>query len=379
MAKKEITTLNVGADSILNKDTELIRFEGTNQDFFWRIYGDVINPKCELVVPPTHQAIYIKDGVLQDVLEGGKYPIFEKKRSGFLGIGKKMDSAVVDIIFMNRTIKFNAKWGTKTPVLLRDPITEIPVHVRGYGEFEVGVANPKQFYLQIVGADKNFTLETLRERLYTRMLSYFGDAMMKIMHDKIMSYMDIQYFMKDIGDSLVPYLNDLFVRECGLNVFSFTVSNMGIDDEEVDQIEKALAERRQELKMKQDKMEIVAELERLEDRANARKDYEEEAKWQRELILKQLEIADKEKYYEVLKILAEHSQNKFGNINIAENNPLPPKGGNYCPECGHAYEKGAKFCPGCGKKLPGHDDKCPECGHKVDSGAKFCPNCGHKM
>ena len=356
MSKENIKVLDIGNEHVLDKDTDIIKFEGTNTDFFWRIYGEVINPDCQLVVPPTHQAIYIKDGKLQDILESGKHPIFEVTKKGFLGLGKKVDATTLDIIFMNRTIKFNALWGTMNPIPLRDPYTEIPVSLRGNGEFEVGIDNPKKFYLEIVGADKNFTLDSLRERLAVKMMAYIEPVIAKTMRDLRLSYIDIAQHKKEIADSILPEVNEMFVKDCGLKVYSFTIGVLKIADQEMEAIEECLALRRKEIKEKADAKELALELERLDDKM-----------FEREILLKLIEQADRNKYYEVLKIEAEHGGKHKG------------KGGNFCPDCGHSYEAGTKFCPECGHRLPGANVKCPKCGTEMDSATKFCPECGHKM
>lgn len=378
--KKEnkISYIASGDDRTLDPHAPFIQFEGSNTDFFYRIHGNVLNPDCKIIVPPTHQAIFIKDGKMQDVLEGGSYPLFETVKKGFLGFGKKVDAVAVDVIFMSRTVMLNAKWGTKVAVIARDPITEMPVHVTGHGEFEVSVDNPLQFYLQIVGSDRSWTLESLRERLGVRMMSFFDDALAHVMHDNIISYMDIQLHKKPIADGLVDYLNDLFKKDCGLSIRSFTVEDLGIQDDEMDAIEYELSARRREIKEKKAAKEFVEEIERLEDRANARKDLEAEMLWKKQLTLKELEAADKEKYYEVLKVLAEHAGNNAQAGTVM--NPVPPKAaGNFCPSCGSPNEVDAKFCHNCGTRMPGHKLHCPKCGKELDSGSKFCPECGAKI
>lgn len=357
MKKQTVTNMNVGDSSVINENTELIRFEGSNESFFWRTYGDVLNYKCEIVVPPTHQAIYIKDGKLQDILEGGKYRVFEEVKKGFFGIGKKVDATTVDLIFMNRTVKFNVGWGTHTPFSFRDALTNLPITVRASGQFEVRILNPKKFYLEIVGADKDFTIESLQNRLAIRMMSYVGPSIAKVIHDKMLTYIDFMPQIKDIADAIYPSVSEMFANDCGLEVCSFTIASMDILDQEKVYIEEYLAQERLELKEKRETQEIIAELERLSDK-----------EWERNLILKKLELADKEKYYEVLKAI--------GNSKTLNNNNL---GSNFCPKCGTTVSPNMQFCTGCGNRLAGHKHICSNCGKELDSGVSFCPNCGKKL
>lgn len=349
--KNEITNLKIGNAAVLNPQTALIRFEGSNTDFFWRIHGDIMNPDVKIVIPPTHQAIYIKDGHLQNVLESGTYPVFETVKKGFLGLGRKVDATVVDIIFMNRTVKFRAFWGTHNPIMARDPVTNIPVTLRGNGEFEVGIDNPKKFYLEIVGADESFTLDSLRERLHIRMMSYIESVIAKVMREKNISYTDIPIYKREISDAILPIVNDLFVKGCGLKVHSFTIDYLGIPDNEITAIESAVASTKEKEQSKAETKEVNAEQERLDDK-----------KWDRAVQAKKMEMEDNANYYEVLKV-----------------NDNAKTRGHFCPNCGHSYETGMNFCPGCGKQLANEKAVCSECGQEIKGDAKFCPQCGHKI
>lgn len=355
MKKQTVTNMNVGDSSVINENTELIRFEGSNESFFWRTYGDVLNYKCEIVVPPTHQAIYIKDGKLQDILEGGKYRVFEEVKKGFFGIGKKVDATAVDLIFMNRTAKCNVGWGSK--ILFRDVMTNLPITIITGGNFQVRVCNPKKFYLEIVGADKEFTIESLQEKMADRMLSYVTPIISKRIHDDMLTYIDFENVKSILSEDVFGIVKNMFESECGLEVCTFTLSRLAITNEEQMMIEQLLAQERLELKEKRETQEIIAELERLSDK-----------EWERNLILKKLELADKEKYYEVLKAI--------GNSKTFKNNNL---GSNFCPKCGATVSPNMQFCTGCGNRLAGHKHICSNCGKELDSGVSFCPSCGKKL
>ena len=51
------------------KQVQIIKYEGDNTELFKRICADGLEPDAKLVVPETHNAILIKDGVLMDTLK----------------------------------------------------------------------------------------------------------------------------------------------------------------------------------------------------------------------------------------------------------------------------------------------------------------------
>lgn len=360
MANEKITVLNMGEEITFNNDTKIIKFEGRNDDFFQRVSGELTNPDCKLVVPPTHQALLIKDGVLQDAYGPGSYPIHLTVKKGFLGLGKKYDAATLDIIFMNRTIKFQVFWGCPSPIYMRDPLTELPVHLRTNGQFEVGISNAKKFYLEIVGAEKDYQLEKFQDRLQVKMFSYIEPVIAKVMRDNVLSYVDIQLYKRELEKLILPEINRMYEDDCGVHIHSFTIEDLMIEEEEIKAIEAELAQRRKELKEKASADSLAQELERLSDK-----------QFERDVLLKNLEYADKAKYYEVLKIVGDKKALQDAR----------PQGavGRFCSQCGHSYEAGMAFCPGCGAKLPGGKVFCPECKTELNSDEKFCHKCGHRM
>ena len=46
------------------KELQVIKYEGDNTELFKRISAEGLEPDAKLVVPETHNAILIKDGVL---------------------------------------------------------------------------------------------------------------------------------------------------------------------------------------------------------------------------------------------------------------------------------------------------------------------------
>lgn len=353
MSKKVNVHVDMGNSAPIAENVKTIIFEGDNEQFFWRVSGNVLNPDAEVIVPETHQVVFVKDGIMNDILEAGKHRIFEVQKGGFLGLFKKKVSVNVDLIFLSKTCKVKVLWGTRTPIKLRDPITEIPVTLRGNGEFTVQILNPRQFYLTIVGSDKNFTIESLQQRLAGRMMLFVEDVIAKVMQSKHLSYVDISANKKEISDEIYQNVIPLFSDEFGLKVSSFTVYNMGIADEEIIAIENELALRREEMKIEKTAKEIAAELERLADK-----------QWEREMYLKKLEQGDFEKYLEVCKIIG------WGNKG-ASNEVV-------CPKCGTKYPAGTRFCSSCGTQLTQEKKKC-SCGHENEPGALFCSNCGKKL
>ncbi len=370
MAKRSVFNLNNNDDSINEKNKKdlknlkEIKFEGDNNSLFWRFQADVLNPEAEIIVPQTHEVVFVKDGMLMNVLQGGRYPIFDYKKGIFSA--RKVGACSVDLVFISKTARLLVKWGTSTPFAFRDEATDILVHVRAFGEFEVRVKNSQKFYQELVGADKNFTISDLQIRLLQRLLSIIEPNIYKTLKEKHIPFEEITLYKLDIAENIKTQINQMFSDDYGLEVCSFTIGNISPSEVEVQALEKRRKELKDKEQEKKDAKEIAAELERLDDK-----------NFEREKILHDLQSSDIDKYYDVLKILGWPTD---GNKSVP--NAKPVSGSHsitmVCPTCHNKFGGNMKFCPNDGTKLI-EDGVCPSCHARVPENALFCPNCGQKL
>ena len=208
------------------KQVQIIKYEGDNTELFKRICANGLEPDAKLVVPETHNAILIKDGVLMDTLNSGSYDIFEEK-------SKKCRNVSVEVIFLSKTARLKVMWGTKTRFDFRDPETDVPVKVGAHGEFEVQISNPRKAYMVLIGAEDGFTVQDLKERLSVRMMSKVEPAMARAMREGGISFDRISENKDVIAAAVLPELQKMFDEDYGLKVFSFTIASVVISDEDI--------------------------------------------------------------------------------------------------------------------------------------------------
>ena len=356
------------------KTVEMIKYDGNNQELFARQCVDNFSPETIIIVPDTHNAIIVKDGQMMTTLESGSHQIFDVKK-GFFGLGKaqKTDVHTVDVIYMSKTYKLQIFWGTKTRFELRDPIADVPVKVGASGEFTIQICNPRKAYLELIGVSKNYTDQDLREYLSGQLLNEIEYAIASVMREKGLSYCQFSEYKKFIADSIFPALTKWCEESYGLKMFNFIISNVMFDEEDKVKVEEILTQRKQEEKDKaateEERLrakEIADEIERLDDK-----------KFERQVLLKELQSKDYDKYLEVMKVLAEKDSSylKVGKGKIDKKSEE-----NFCVKCGKPYKKGDLFCSGCGAKIGGGQNVvCPKCKSANEPDAVFCSKCGEKL
>ena len=332
------------------KNSSILTYQGTNEELFVKLSTDGLDPDARVIVPETHNAILLKDGQMMDTLNSGSHNIFDPK-------SKKTQGIFVEVIFMSKTAKLKVNWGTKTQFSFRDTETDVPIKVGAHGEFEVQICNPRKSYLELIGAEKQFSLDKLKERLAMRMMSKVEPAIARAMREKSLTYDRMSEHKDEIAQSVLPELSKMFEEDYGLKMFSFTLASVLIADEYIRAIEEA--KREQKAKAAEEAAK------RREEEVAAAQD---EKNLEREKFLRELEKNDYEKYLEVCKVIGWEPR---GGAKAAS--------GRFCPNCGHSYEAGDKFCPGCGKQVGNTVKICPSCKKENSATANFCSGCGAKL
>ena len=138
-----------------SRDTMVWRFERE---------GHEIKYGAKLTVREGQAAVFVHEGQLADVFTPGLYmletnnmPIMTTLQHWDHGFKSPFKS---EIYFVNTTRFNDLKWGTKNPIICRDPEFG-PVRLRAFGTYSVKVADPARFLVEIVGTDGEFTMDEI--------------------------------------------------------------------------------------------------------------------------------------------------------------------------------------------------------------------------
>lgn len=107
------------------------------------------------------------------------------------------------------------------------------------------ICNPRKAYLELIGAQKQFDINQLKERLAMRMMSKVEPAIARAMREKSLTYDRLSEHKDEIAQSVLPELSKMFEEDYGLKMFSFTLASVMIADEYVKAIETAKREKRE--------------------------------------------------------------------------------------------------------------------------------------
>ncbi len=140
--------------------------DDTRDTMVWRFQreGHEIKYGAKLTVREGQAAVFVHEGQLADVFTPGLYmletnnmPIMTTLQHWDHGFESPFKS---EIYFVNTTRFNDLKWGTKNPIVCRDPEFG-PVRIRAYGTYSVRVTDPARFLTEIVGTDGEFTMDEI--------------------------------------------------------------------------------------------------------------------------------------------------------------------------------------------------------------------------
>ncbi|MCH9697688.1 MAG: SPFH domain-containing protein [Gammaproteobacteria bacterium] len=209
-------------------DTMVYRFER---------YGNEIKYGAKLVVRESQVAVFVNEGEIADVIDPGLYeletknlPILTKLQHWDHGFKSPFKA---EVYYCNTKRFVDLKWGTKNPIMLRDPEFDA-VRLRAFGTYAVRISDPSTFIREITGTDANFTTDEisnqLRNLIVSRFASVIGGAGIPIL-DLAANYDQLSSF---ITEKIAPEFETY-----GLELTKILVENISLPTE----VEQALDKR----------------------------------------------------------------------------------------------------------------------------------------
>ncbi|UWR34346.1 SPFH domain-containing protein [Sulfitobacter sp. W027] len=153
--------------------------DDTRDTMVWRFEreGHEIKYGAKLTVREGQAAVFVHEGQLADVFTPGLYmletnnmPIMTTLQHWDHGFKSPFKS---EIYFVNTTRFNDLKWGTKNPIIARDPEFG-PVRLRAYGTYSVRVSDPAKFLTEIVGTDGEFTMDEISYQIRNIIVQAFS-------------------------------------------------------------------------------------------------------------------------------------------------------------------------------------------------------------
>ncbi|HQR37379.1 MAG TPA: SPFH domain-containing protein, partial [Blastocatellia bacterium] len=138
---------------------------------------------AQLVVQENQSAVFFRDGKALDVFGPGRHTITTMNvpvLSNVFKIPFGGDAPfTASVLYVARHTFIDLKWGTKDPIMLRDPsMGGLPVTLRAFGKFSMRVADPQLFVSTVVGTrgfvSTNTIVDYLRDLIASNLRDILG-------------------------------------------------------------------------------------------------------------------------------------------------------------------------------------------------------------
>ena len=176
---------------------------------------------AKLTVRESQAAAFVNEGRVADVFAPGLFTLSTQTLpllTNILNRDKKFESPFKsDVYFFSTRIKTNQRWGTATPITIRDKEFGA-VRLRGYGIYSWHIANPKAFHSKISGTRDTYRVADiegqLRNTIIGRMTDTFGESGLP--------FLDMAANQLDLGNKVAEGLKPVFA-ELGLELDTFEI------------------------------------------------------------------------------------------------------------------------------------------------------------
>ncbi|MBF0379097.1 MAG: SPFH domain-containing protein [Desulfamplus sp.] len=192
-------------------------------------YDNEIKYGAKLIVRQSQAAVFVNKGQIADIFPSGLYsldtdnlPILSTLAGWKYGFHSPFKA---EIYFVNLKNFTNLKWGTKNPLILRDPDFG-PVRLRAFGTYVVKISDPSKFIREIVGTDGYFTLEKVTDQLRNLIITRFSD----LLGDKNIPVTDLASRYDELSTVLTKIISPEFL-EYGLDITKLLVENISLPTE----------------------------------------------------------------------------------------------------------------------------------------------------
>lgn len=334
---------------------DIIKNEGQPGLIMWKSPLEDFNDHSILVVAESEAALFYQDGTVQGEFTAGRYelttsnyPFLGRLRNALTG---GISSYHCEVYFVRLADTPEIRWGTDTPIQLRDPVLHIATSVQARGALQLRVEAPKLLLLKLAGVGKPMLDEQdLTAFVRNQMMERVKVIIAQGIAGTNAEILGIATRLSEFSQLIAPQVEAL-VSSYGLGLVSFAVQALDIpqDDPARKKLEEAFTDK--------SVMGILGD------------------DWERQ------------QQVDILKRMAENpGMGGFGaaGASFAMGNQMAGQffsGTGAAGAAGGTGTAGAPFPKTTG--APGASGTsanfCPNCGTPHPAGARFCPNCGYRF
>ena len=205
--------------------------ESSTDAMAWRFDrpDNEIKNGAKLIVRPGQLALFVEQGTVADVFQPGSHelatknlPLLSKLRGWKYGFESPFKA---EIVFVSTRQFTNLKWGTKTPVMTRDPELGA-IRLRAYGTYAVRVRDAESFVRELVGANSSYTIGQISDQIRDMVTARFAE----LLGEKPIPVLQLAANYRELGELATDKLA-VELSRFGVELTQLVVESIALPDE----------------------------------------------------------------------------------------------------------------------------------------------------
>ena len=221
----------------------VIKNTGPGELLIWRQPEEDFNTDSTVIVMPGEEAIFIKGGNIENVFDSGtyklsteNYPFISRLRNAFTG-GISTFNCVV--YFVRKADSQEIKWGTESPIQVRDKVWGIRTDARVRGAYKVRIENPATLLEKLIGNNVPIQFQQELDKYFaSEFQGKIKSAVSRFLNGLEQELIGIDAYMDELSEQIEPYIDEI-VKDYGLKCVKFSLAGLDIDNSKYDAIDQS--------------------------------------------------------------------------------------------------------------------------------------------
>lgn len=204
---------------------KIITYHGSLDALVWFKERKNMDADTELVVPVSHEAVFIKDGQIMDSFTMGRYDLKECCVGDGHLFSASDEHVDCRIYYVKKEGGYSIKWNVNNPVCFNDPVLKIPVEFDLSGVFTIKIIDSKKFLQKLLAFTRKAELGEVKAFFRDRMLVYIKDELLSAMAENKVSIIELPRKLMTISKELEFKMRYIF-ESLGVSVENFMLKKV---------------------------------------------------------------------------------------------------------------------------------------------------------
>lgn len=211
---------------------EIIEWEAHDPNLLMWKFPDndrEIKNGAKLIVRDSQQAMLMSEGQLAGTFTAGTHtlstrniPLLTRLKGWKYGFESPFK---IDVYFFSVKQFVNLKWGTPSPIILRDPQFG-QVRIKAFGTYNMRITNVNRFFQEYIGNRALLAMGEFEKKLRDFIAPKFGEALAL----SNIAMLDISQNLSVLNGRIQPLIQPYF-EDFGLEITQFTVTAVNLPEE----------------------------------------------------------------------------------------------------------------------------------------------------